>query len=34
MEDICKDILALATSKATQSDDMPNKINKDNSNIF
>ena len=33
-EEICKEILALDTSKATQSDDKPTKITKINSNIF
>ena len=34
IEDICKETLALGASKATQSDDMPTKIIKNNSNIF
>ena len=34
IEDICKKILALDTSKATQSDDMPTKIFKNNSDMF
>ena len=34
IEDICKKILALDTSKATQSDDMPTKIFKINSDMF
>ena len=33
-EDICEEILALDVSKATQSDDMPTKIIKNNSDIF
>ena len=33
IEDICKEILALDGSKATQSDDMPTKIIKNNSEI-
>ena len=34
IEDICKEILAFDASKATQSDDMPTKIIKNNSDIF
>ena len=34
IEDIYKEILALDASKATQSDDMPTKIVKNNSDIF
>ena len=34
IEDICKEILALATSKATQSDDMSTNIIKNNSDNF
>ena len=34
IEDICEEILALDVSKATQSDDMPTKIIKNNSDIF
>ena len=34
IEDICKEILALDASKSTQSDDMPTKIIKNNSDIF
>ena len=34
IEDICKEILTLDASKATQRDDIPNKINKNNSDIF
>ena len=34
IEDICKEIRALDTSKATQSDDIPTKIIKNNSDIF
>ena len=34
IEDIYKETLALGASKATQSDDMPTKIIKNNSNIF
>ena len=34
VEDICKEILAIDASKATQSDDMPTKIIKNNPNIF
>ena len=33
-EDICKEIRALDASKATQSDDIPTKIVKNNSDIF
>ena len=34
IEDICKEILALDASKATQRDDIPTKIIKNNSGIF
>ena len=34
IEDICKEILALEASKATQSNDMPTKIVKNNSYLF
>ena len=34
IEDICKEIRALDASKATQSDDIPTKIIKNNSDIF
>ena len=34
IEDICKEILALDASKATQRDDMPAKNFKNNSDIF
>ena len=34
LEDICKEILAIDASKATQSNDMPTKIIKNNSIIF
>ena len=34
IEDICKEMLALNSSKATQSDDMPTTITKKNSDIF
>ena len=34
IEDICKEILILDSSNATQSNDMPKKILKNNSNIF
>ena len=34
IEDICKEILALETAKANQSDNMPTKITKNNSDIF
>ena len=34
IEDICKEILVLDASNATQSNDMPKKILKNNSNIF
>ena len=34
MENICKDMLALDASKATQSDDRPTKIIKNNFDIF
>ena len=34
IEDICKDTLALDASKATQSNDMPTQIIKNNSDIF
>ena len=34
IEDICKEIRALDASKATQSDDIPTKIIKNNSGIF
>ena len=34
IDDICKEILAINASKATQSDDMPTKIIKNNSDIF
>ena len=34
LEDICKEILALDASKATQSHDIPTKIIKNNSDIF
>ena len=34
LEDICKEILAIDASKAAQSNDMPAKIIKNNSNIF
>ena len=34
IEDICKEILALGASKATQNDDIITKIIKNNSNIF
>ena len=33
-EDICKEIRALDASKATQSDDLPTTIIKNNSDIF
>ena len=34
IEGICKEILALDASRATQSDDIPSKIIKNNSHIF
>ena len=34
MENICKEMLTLDASKATQSDDRPTKINENNSDIF
>ena len=34
IEDICKEIRALGASKATQSDDIPTKIIKNNSDYF
>ena len=34
MENICKEMLALDASKATQSDDRPTKIIKNNFDIF
>ena len=34
IEDICKEIRALDASKVTQSDDIPTKIIKNNSDIF
>ena len=34
IEDICKEIFALDASKATQSDDIPTKTIKNNSDIF
>ena len=34
IEDICKEVLALDASKATQNNDMPTKIIKNNSDFF